>query len=60
MRIMAVTIMRMKPSAEYEEYDEDDEYDNCGLFGKQLLNSLYENPFCTNEKKGNLDELLKK
>ena len=43
-----------------ENEDEDDDYDNCGLFGKQILNSLYENPFCTNEKKGNLDELLKK
>ena len=29
-------------------------------FGNQLINYLYENPFCTKEKKGNLDELLKK
>ena len=41
----------------YEEMDYNN-YDNP--FGNQLFNSLYENPFCTKEKKGNLDELLKK
>ena len=41
---------------DYEINEED--FGNCGLFDK--TNSLYENPFCTNEKKGNLDELLKK
>ena len=42
-----------------DENNEDEDFDNNDTFGKQLLNSLYENPFCTKEKKGNLDELLK-
>ena len=42
------------------EDNEEEDIDNYDPFGKQLLNSLYENPFCTKERKGNLDELLKK
>ena len=43
-----------------EQNDDEIDFNSYDPLGKQLLNSLYENPFCTNEKKGNLDELLKK
>ena len=43
-----------------DENNEEDDFNSYAPFGKEFLNSLYENPFCTKEKKGNLDELLKK
>ena len=41
-----------------DKHNEEDEFNSYIPFGN--LNTLYENPFCTKEKKGNLDELLKK
>ena len=39
--------------------EEEEDLNKFNFIGKQLLNSLFEKPFCNNEKKGNLDELLK-
>ena len=43
-----------------EDNIDEEDINKYDLFGKHLLNSLYENPFCNNEEKGDLDELLKK
>ena len=48
-----------KRDNDVESYEEMDYNNYENPFGNQLFNSLYENPFCTKEKKGNLDELLK-
>ena len=49
-----------KNENDVESYEEMDYNNYESPFGNQLFSYLYENPFCTKEKKGNLDELLKK
>ena len=45
---------------ENELYDNDDNNLGYNYFDDHIFGSLYDNPFCTEDKKGDLDQLLKK
>ena len=51
---------RSEDDEEKEKEDENEDYNlNYNIFNDHVF-SLYDNPFCTEEKKGDLDQLLKK
>ena len=47
-------------SEEENENEEENDDDNYNIFNDPIFGSWYHNPFCTEEKKGDLDGLLKK
>ena len=49
-----------KPEEEVENEEEIEDDDGYNIFNDPIFGSWYNNPFCTEEKKGDLDRLLKK
>ena len=59
---MALNKPKKKKDEEEEECENDEEIDDqsYNIFNDPIFGSWYHNPFCTEEKKGDLDKLLKK